>query len=294
MGQYSIRDLEQLSGIKAHTIRIWEKRYGLINPGRTCTNIRLYNDDDLKKILNISILSRHGLKISKIASLCDEEMREKILLLSQHSNQYEDHIEALVVSMIELDEDKFNRLLSSSVMKLGFEETFTRIIFPFLEKIGILWQSGAISPAHEHFITNLIRQKLIAAIDGTITNQHTFPRKFLLFLPEGEMHELGLLYYHYLLARRGHKVIYLGNSVPLNDLLPITKHLDPDYLITFFVTKTEESAFNRYVNFFAEHFSGKTVFICGQQAVQLAKNIPSSIHIVSNPVLFTEEIKKIS
>lgn len=292
MAHYTIHDLEQLSGIKAHTIRIWEKRYGLIKPERTCTNIRIYNDNDLKKILNISLLNRHGFRISKISSLSEEELNEKVLLLSQHSHSYNDQIDALTSAMIELDDDRFYKLLSSSILKIGFEETFIHIIYPFLDKVGILWQAGTINPAQEHFISNLIRQKLIVAIDGALLNQKASPRKFLLFLPEGEMHELGLLFYQYLINRRGHKTLYLGPSVPQNDLVEISRLYQPDFLVSFFVTQIEPKVFGQYVEFISSNFPSIPLFLSGQQVAPAAESLPDNIIYCPTPIAFTQALQK--
>jgi DNA-binding transcriptional MerR regulator len=140
---YSIKDLERLSGVKAHTIRIWEKRYKIIEPNRTNTNIRQYNDDDLKKILNISILKSNGYKISEIASLSNTELSDHVLSLASNAKHYETQINNLILSMIELDDKKFDKILTNSTVRLGFEDTIVYIIYPFLEKIGILWQIGS-------------------------------------------------------------------------------------------------------------------------------------------------------
>ena len=168
MAYYSIKDLEKLSGIKAHTLRIWEKRYNLVEPKRTETNIRYYDDEDLKKVLNVALLNRNGLKISHIAGLKTEEINSKISDLSKGNQDSESVIDNLVISMIELDEKKFEKILSRTIMQAGFEETILYTIYPFFQKIGLLWQTGAINPAQEHFISNLVRQKLIVAIDGII------------------------------------------------------------------------------------------------------------------------------
>jgi MerR family transcriptional regulator, light-induced transcriptional regulator len=293
MAHYSIKDLEQLSGIKAHTIRIWEKRYQLIKPGRTQTNIRLYSDDDLRRILNVSILSRHGFKISRIAAFHEEEISEKILHLSQNSPSQTDQVEALVVAMIELDESKFNRILSASVTKIGFEDSFIQVIFPFLEKIGMLWQAGTINPAQEHFITNLIRQRLIVSIDGAQSNYDPNAKKFLLFMQEGDSHELGLLFFHYMLARRGQKVLYLGSSVPYNDIPRICSIFHPDFLVTLFVSPIDEEYYNSYLKFVAGHPGSLKAFISGQQVVNAGRKLPHNISLVKNPHQFSEELKKV-
>ena len=198
MIRYSIKDLEQLTGIKAHTIRIWEKRHQLIEPERTSTNIRYYSDHDLKRLLNVSILNRNGLKISTIVTMNNEEINERILEISETYHDSDNQIEQLIVAMIELDEQRFDRVLSTSVIKLGFDDTVIKVLYPFFEKIGLLWQIGTIYPAQEHFVSNLIRQKLIIAIDGQSGNAKPESKNFLIFLPANEWHELGLLFYSYL------------------------------------------------------------------------------------------------
>ena len=173
--------------------------------------------------MNISLLNRNGLKISKLARLSNEEINEKINQLIQRYSDTESLIENLTIAMIELDEGKLEKILSRAIMQLGFEETIIKILYPFLIKIGVMWQTGVINPAQEHFITNLIRQKLMVAIDALITANNPNSKTFVLFLPEGEYHELGLLFFYYLVKRRGHQVIYLGQSVPFNDLIETKK-----------------------------------------------------------------------
>ncbi|HEU5145214.1 MAG TPA: MerR family transcriptional regulator, partial [Chryseosolibacter sp.] len=202
MAKYSIKELEHLSGIKAHTIRIWEKRYSLIRPQRTETNIRFYADNDLKKIINVSLLNAHGFKISKIAEMSDREIAQQVLKLSETDNNHSIHINQLVAAMVHLDEEKFESTLSGFFMRYNFEQTLTQIVYPFLEKTGILWQTGNVSPAQEHFISNLIRQKVIVGIDGLPLKAGS-RKTALLFLPEHELHEIGLLFCHYLLRKAG-------------------------------------------------------------------------------------------
>ena len=234
MATYSIKDLERLSGIKAHTIRIWEKRYNLVTPKRTETNIRFYDDEDIKKILNIAFLNKHGYRISQIAQLDDNEITSKITDISEEDNDSDSLIDNLIISMIELDERKFDKILSTAILKSGFEKTVLYTIYPFFQKIGILWQTGAINPAQEHFISNLVRQKLIVAIDGILEENIPDSKRFILFLPEGELHEIGLLFYFYLLKKRGHSVIYLGQSVPFEDLATVIEIRPCDFLLTSF------------------------------------------------------------
>ena len=189
IGTYSIKDLEQLSGIKAHTIRIWEVRYGLLKPSRTDTNIRYYDDEQLKRLLNISFLIKQGLKISKISSMDFKDFQDTLASfynLQENDHSTDDKINNLVVAMIELNEELFETVFSSSVHHLGFEGTITKMVYPFLDKVGMLWTMGNIQPAQEHFISNLIRQKIIVAIDKQALPKN-INSKFLLFLPDSKI-----------------------------------------------------------------------------------------------------------
>jgi MerR family transcriptional regulator, light-induced transcriptional regulator len=289
MIHYSINDLEKITGIKAHTIRIWEKRYGVVNPERTDTNIRFYNDEDLKKLLNISSLNKHGIKISEIVKMSNGQLCEKILEISNKTNIYESYINNLVIAMIEIDEEKFERVLSSAIIKMGFEKTITHVIYAFLNKVGILWQVGTINPAQEHFISNLIRQKLIIAIDGQDTALRADAKTFLLFLPENELHEMGLLFYSYMIKKAGHKVIYLGQSVPMKDLLEIFKIRPADYLITYFIAAFEPKNIPQYIKAIADGFGNKEIFIAGHQVKLIAEKLPENV----KPIKDAEEFKSL-
>lgn len=265
MSTYSIKDLEQLSGIKAHTLRIWEQRYNLLNPKRTDTNIRFYDDDDLKLILNVALLNDNGFKISKIASMASHEIRDEVIKLTERSLTHDDQIHALTICMIEMDEERFDKILSTNIIKLGFEQTMLNIIYPFMSKIGVLWQTGAINPAQEHFISNLVRQKLIVAIDGQI--YHGGGKKFLLFLPEGELHEISILFASYLIKSKGHKVIYLGQSTPNDDLLSVFKLHQPEFLLTVVTTSPSSEYVQEYVNALSERFSSCQILVTGYQVI---------------------------
>ncbi len=218
MAKYSIKDLEHLSGIKAHTLRIWEQRYSLINPKRTDTNIRYYDQDDLKLVLNVSLLKENGYKISKIANMSREEMSEAVLMVTEKTTSHADQIYALTLSMIDLDEQRFEKIISSNTLKHGFERTMLNIIYPFLSKIGIMWMTDSINPAQEHFISHLIRQKLVVAIDGQYPSVDVNAKKYMMFLPENELHELSLLFANFLVRARDSKSIYLGQNMPTHDL----------------------------------------------------------------------------
>ncbi len=221
-----------MTGVKAHTLRIWEQRYGMITPKRTDTNIRYYDESDLKKLLNVSLLNRNGYKISEIASMDAETLMQEVLKLSQEKSDYENQLQALTLTMLELNEAAFEQLLNKSILQMGLEKTMMNLIFPFFRTIGIMWQTGSINPAHEHFITNIVRQKLIVAIDGQQNLSDIWSKKFMLFLPEGEFHEIGLLFANYAIRARGGRVVYIGANVPFNDLSTVYRVYSPDYLFT--------------------------------------------------------------
>lgn len=237
MAVYSIRELEKLSGIKAHTIRIWEKRYKLIEPHRTNTNIRYYTDANLKKILNVAGLNRQGMKISHIAMMSDQELKEAIMRESSETSSHETMIDSLVVAMIDLDPYRLDSIIEKSISKIGFRETVTSILYPFLHKIGILWLSEEVNPAQEHLVSSLIRQKIIAATDKLPKTFDPNSKKFLLLLPEGEWHEIALLFAQYLIKEARQEVIYLGQSVPYSDVLATGSSVNFDYIMISFTTQ---------------------------------------------------------
>ncbi len=259
MAVYSIKELENLSGIKAHTIRIWEKRYNLIEPYRTTTNIRYYTDQELKKILNVAMLNRHGIKISNIARLTDKELKEEILRVCSSNSSLENIIDSLIITMIDMDEIKFNSIVNKAISKYGFTEAFLTVVYPFLEKIGVLWMAGDINPAQEHFVVNLIRQKLITAVDGFSHQYNPSARKFLLFLPEGEWHEIGLLFALYLIKEAGHEVLYLGQSVPYSDVLATGSARDFDYIVVSSTVPQAEFDFISYLKDLGGAFPDKKI-----------------------------------
>jgi DNA-binding transcriptional MerR regulator len=268
MGKYSIKELEQLSGIKAHTIRIWEKRHRLIEPSRTPTNIRFYSDDDLKKIINVSVLNNSGIKISRIADMTTDQINKKVLEISEIKDDATLNTDQLILAMVDLEEELFEKILNNYILRYGFEKTVVEIIYPFLQKIGILWQTRNITPAHEHFISNLIRQKIIVAIDGLPIPPKT-ARKILLFLPEGEMHELGLLFYHYLTRKDGFRTYYLGQNLPHEDLVKIVAVHKPELLITSITSPTALSI-DSYFKKLQEDFPNQTILVSGYQVVRYA------------------------
>ncbi len=294
MSTFSIKDLEHLSGIKAHTLRIWEQRYELISPKRTETNIRYYDDMDLKLVLNVALLKENGFKISKIAEMQETVMQAEVRRLTEKSLRYPEQVHALTLSMIDLDETRFEKLIATNILKLGFEKTMINVIYPFLSKIGILWQTGAINPAQEHFITNLIRQKLIVAIDGQYEEITPEAKKFILYLPEGELHELSLLFSDYLISSRGHKCIYLGQSLPFEDLKNVYDIHKADYIVSALTSVPGPAEIQSYVNNLANTFPEAQILLSGYQVVGQDIDCPTNVTLLTRNEQLLDRLEAIN
>jgi DNA-binding transcriptional MerR regulator len=264
---YSIKDLEKLSGIKAHTIRIWEQRYNLLQPQRTASNIRYYQDADLKLLLNVALLNKNGIKISKIAKMSQAEIAEKVAAISEINFEYDTQLDALTLSMIEMDETKFDRIINTNIDQLGFERTMLEVIYPFLEKLGMLWLTGSITPVQENFISYLIRQKIICAINDTPVVNKGDGDTYLIYLPEGEKQELTLLFMHYLLKSRGKFVLYLGLDVSLGDLRDAHRIQPADCIFTMITETFAQEPVQDYADRLAEAFPEATILLSGYQVV---------------------------
>lgn len=278
MGTYSIKELEKLSGIKAHTIRIWEKRYNLITPVRTKSNIRCYSDEDLKKIINVSLLNNRGIKISIIAEMTNDDLNRKVIELSESQTQANVYIDRLITGMIDLNEKQFANELTLLEEKFGFERTITEIIYPFLDKIGILWQTGGITPAHEHFISNLIRQRIIVSI-ASLPIPDSSTLRVILFLPENELHEIGLLFYHYMARKCGFMTYYLGQSVPHEDLKKVYAVHRPHFLVTSLTSFPSPQQLNDYLKMLSDDFPKSRILAAGALLRKTFFKTPSNVKI---------------
>lgn len=277
MNSFTIKDLENLSGIKAHTLRIWEQRYNFLKPERTFTNIRYYSNDELKKVLNIALLNKYGFKISHIDKMNEADIREKILSLTQMEAQQERIVNDLIKSMIDLDMDAFESTLDRFIAARGIEKAILQIIFPYLEKIGILWMTNHINPAQEHLVSNMIRQKLIVGIEAVSTSLK-LNKSILLFLPEGEYHELGLLFMNYLLKSRGANVIYLGTSIPMQDVEYVVNLKKPDYLYCHLTTVGQNFNFDRFLANVSKKFTHIPIIVSGQLTITYEKKIHPPVY----------------
>ncbi|MDG5800738.1 MerR family transcriptional regulator [Marinilabiliaceae bacterium ANBcel2] len=279
MARYSIKDLERITGIKAHTIRMWERRYDLIKPKRTSTNIRYYTDCNLKRLLNIAILNHNGIKISHIAKMNDDELCERVLELSINGRNCSVHIESLMVAMLELDQVKFSGIMSNTILKCGLECCVETILFPFLERVGLLWQAGSINPAQEHFMSNLIRQKLFSAIDNEMQN-HIYDSKgpcVTMFLPEDEYHEIGLLFFNLIARKEGADVVYLGSSVPFENLELVNKIKPADLFVFSFVSSVSEDNMSAYINSLKSKFPLTPIVVTGSRLRELNMVLPVGV-----------------
>lgn len=247
MSSYKIREIEILTGIKAHTLRVWEKRYNLLTPSRTETKIRTYSDQDLKDLLNIAVLYGVGWKISKIAFLDKNEINDLVKKETQSVASSSSTVNLLIQSLIDNDNIQFEDILDQTIEKVGFYSTYIDYILPFLSRIGILWSTGNISISQEHFTSNIIRQKLISAIDRLEINKKNLI-DFMLFSPEGEFHELSLLFYHFALKKMGARVFYLGVNVPESDLIKAIESVQPKHLVTSIILAKDIQAVSAYFN----------------------------------------------
>jgi len=276
MNAFTIKDLENLSGIKAHTIRIWEQRYSFLKPQRTGTNIRYYSNEELKTILNIALLNKYGYKISHIDKMSGNEIEEKILSLTQTEAQQEKVVNDLLRAMIDLDMEVFEDLLNVQIKAKDIDKAIMQVIFPFLEKVGILWVTSHIIPAQEHLVSNIIKRKLMVGIE----NVHSYvnsSKTALMFLPEGEHHELGLLFSQYLFKSQGINILYLGADSPLSDVTFITKQKKPDFIFTHLISLPANFNFDKFLTGIANASNGVPVIISGRMEHQSKKNPHTNI-----------------
>ena len=273
---FTIKELESLSGIKAHTIRIWEQRYHFLRPERTQTNIRTYNNDELKILLTVALLNKYGYKISRIDEMQPEQRANAVLRLPQPEAYKEHIINRLLGYMVDFKNGAFEDALNEYIGKHGIEETVSTIIFGFLEKVGVLWQTNKIIPVQEHIVSNIIRQKIVTAIDSLPFVQKQKPL-FILLLPENEYHELGLLFVHYVLRKNGIPVIYLGANVPLKDALYLIKLKEPQYLYLHLTSLPRQLAFQKYLNSLSTQLQRNQILLSGSAVQYLRADAPQNV-----------------
>jgi DNA-binding transcriptional MerR regulator len=278
---FSIKNLEHLSGIKAHTIRIWEKRYNLFEPERTDTNIRLYNLENLQKLLNVTLLYNNGYKISKIASFNSQEITENVHKLTINKNADDWSIGLFKLAMINFDQRLFTKTFNDLLDQFSFSEVFKNVFVPLMNELGVLWQTNSISPSHEHFITSLVKQKIHAMCED-LQQQSTrrTDRRFVLFLPDNEIHELGLLYLQYEVLNNGFQCVFLGQSVPIESLNNLVDIGEPITFITYFTIEPTQDKIKAYLNTFNSEIIeniDSELWILGYQVQFMSDEMPDKI-----------------
>lgn len=285
---YSIKDLEYLSGIKAHTIRIWEKRYHLLDPNRTDTNIRSYSDDDVRRILNVAMLVKNGYKISTVASFDASKLQEEVLRLTRNFSDPVKNIDQLLFQMVNLDSFGFEELVDQLISESGFSKTIQQVIFPFFERIGVLWQAGSIFAAHEHFVTNLIRNRLIRETARFESSKSA--KTVLFFLRENEWHEMGLLFSNYLVAQAGLRFIYLGPNLPFGDLENLLINTEFDFICTSFIQAIEKTELEHYLANLSLVFNRNKILVAGRQLSIHKPKLPANVVVIKNSNDFIRKI----
>ena len=290
--EFSIKNLENISGIKAHTIRIWEKRYKLLSPERTNTNIRKYSLESLRKLLNINLLYKNGFKISKIANLEPEKISPLVREIALENSTEKVSINALKLSMVNFDVGMFDTKYKVLVENNGFEYVFFKIFIPLMTELGILWQTGAICPSHEHFVTSLIKQKIHVQTEK-IQNKKSIDEsspKFVVFLPENEIHELSILYLNYLVLSKGFRTIFLGQSIPIKSLKTLLSQNEVLHFITYITVQPSKSSISNYIRLFDENIiigNKNKLSIFGPQAKYLtSQQLPENVFVFKDHETF--------
>lgn len=279
---FSIKDLENLSGIKAHTIRIWEKRYDILQPMRTDTNIRLYDLASLQKLLNITLLHNHGYKISKISKLPSEKIPQLVREIVSEKNSKSHAINSFKMAMMNFDQSLFFNTYNSLLSEKSFREVFYEVFIPIMQELGTLWQTDTISPAHEHFLSYLIKQKILINTEKVqILEPTKTDRVFVLYLPLNEVHELGLMYLNYEVILHGYKTIYLGESVPSENLKDVQRYFDNITFIAYLTVEPNPEEVDDYVDAVYKEVINNTkseLWLLGRMTEQI-KHIPEKVRI---------------
>ena len=280
--KFSIKDLENLTGIKAHTIRIWEKRYSLLSPKRTDSNIRYYDLASFQKMLNVSYLNNNGYKISKIATLKPKEIPALVREIASQTNLESHAINSFKLSMLNFDQALFYNTYESLLKDKSFVNIFYDIFIPLLTEIGLLWQTNTITPAHEHFLTTLIRQKILINTEFIQSEAKPNSKKtFVLFLPDNEIHELGIMFLNYQIVSHNFHCIFLGQSVPMESLTDILNYYDDIIFLSYFTIKPLKEEIDNYLSDFSESLLKKSnaeFWILGQMLNSIdMDNIPPKI-----------------
>lgn len=280
--RYSIKDIEHLTHIKAHTIRIWEQRYQILIPKRTSTNIRYYDDDDLRKILNVNSLYQQGVKISKIADLSDQELVQEVQKLqTEPKTKSYDLVQLLIQHVMQLNEAEILSILESKYSAVGLEELYEKVLVPSFIRIGELWQINTLSIGHEHFFSSIVRNYILSKTQTLSLNQGSAKRA-LLFLHTHEEHEISLMVYHYMLRTNGYHCIYLGQNTPFNDVRIVCEQFKPQLIVSNFVKQIDQENFEEIIEELIKLKSANGVAIGGAQVLHYKALLPKSVHVIQS------------
>jgi DNA-binding transcriptional MerR regulator len=292
--RFSISDIENLTGIKAHTIRVWEQRYNFFTPKRTETNIRYYDDQDLCMFLNIATLNENGYKISKISKMNSEEINQ--LVASLKENHYNTNIQVQMLSnaMLKMDDDEFDEILGACIREMGMEAAVSEIVFPFLRKVGFMWQVGTINPAHEHFATHKIEQKIIYCTTQFNKKINKQGKRYLLFLPPNEHHQVGLLFAQYMLRSNGHHVLYLGQNLPYDSLTEVVNYYEPDFVLSVLTVLNTDTDVDDAITKIKAAIGEIPLILTGSLITNQETNKSQKIIIVKNIAEFASIIEKLN
>jgi MerR family transcriptional regulator, light-induced transcriptional regulator len=291
MDLFSISQLAEFSGVKQHTIRIWEQRYNALKPQRSEGNTRYYDNDQLRRLLNIVSLKDAEYKVSELCAMSDKKLFHLVSAQLEQpvaQNEKDEYfISQLIAAGMAYDEAWFDKVFSHALLSYGLKDTYLRVLYPMLVRVGLMWATDTIMPAYEHFISNMIRNKLIIAIDALPPPKHNAD-SWLLFLPEDEYHEIGLLLAHYLIRHSGKKVYYLGASVPLDSVAAIAKDTGVSRLLTFFVMRNSAENVKSYMSHFSRAFASKKIFISCKKELIIPGKLPANLKFL----FAVEELEK--
>jgi MerR family transcriptional regulator, light-induced transcriptional regulator len=292
--KFSISDIENLTGIKAHTIRVWEQRYNFFATKRTETNIRYYDDADLCMFLNIATLNENGYKISKISKMNADEINQLVKSLKEDHYNTNVQVQMLTNAMLKMDDDEFNEILTDCIDDIGMENAISSIIFPFLRKVGFMWQVGSINPAHEHFATHKIEQKIIQETYLQKKSSKHQGKRYLLFLPPNETHEVGLLFAQYLLKANGHQTLYLGQNLPFESIAEVNNYYEPDFAISVLTVANADNHVDTVIKKLKECLGSTPLILAGNQITYSSLADDKDLILVKNIGEFTQIIDKLS
>jgi methanogenic corrinoid protein MtbC1 len=290
--KFSISDIENLTGIKAHTIRVWEQRYNFFETKRTETNIRYYNDEDLCLFLNIATLNENGYKISKISKMNTDEINSLVKTLKEDHYNINVQVQMLTNAMLKMDDEEFEEILNGCIEDLKMETAISDIIFPFLRKIGFMWQVGAINSAHEHFATHKIEQKIIQATYQLKKSKLPKGKKYILFLPPNENHEVGLLFAQYLLKSNGYQTLYLGQNLPYDSLSEVNSYYEPDFVFSVLTSANTNNSVDDTIKKIKEHIGNTPLILAGNQVMFSSLPNDNNLILIKEIVEFIQLIDK--